>query len=412
MTMRQRKPACRRDEAGLTLVEMMVSVLLAAILSAGLFYMTSGQQRTYNAQIDTLQLQESLWGAMEYLKRQVRGAGRGFGACVRGKVYDGDPGTPANARIHALRIFNGCSVADSGTTLDNNSALDTCMSTNTNSSDSFAITTVPETDAAGLRLMTQVTRQPAGTTLTLPIPSNSGFPMGDYVIVYPFGDTNRQCVLRRITGAIAPTFPSQPWWLVTTESPNGVADPIQGYLGGTLVVSLGTPTMPPTPPVTTRYFSIDTSKSYPRLITWTTTDISQPNSGITGGNIGRYDIVAEGIEDMQISWACDVNDDTNLTEGQDNTTRLNDEWAFNVAGDTVPNCGWRTPAAVRITLIGRTRSANPQYKTGFRPAAEDRVAGTVANDQGISGGEGTFARRVLTVVVRPENMAQPRVTGP
>lgn len=422
MSTRRRRDA-HRGEAGLTLVEMMVSVLLAAILSAGLFYMTSGQQRTYNAQIETLQLQESLWGAMEYLKRQVRSAGRGFGACMRGKVYDGDPSTPANAVLHGLRIFNGCSVSGSAAQIDNSSAVDTCTATNIDSPDSFGITVLPERSVAPTPnpgpLAVQVTRQPAGNSLILPIVDGSqvGFPVGDQLIVFPFGDSNRHCVLRRVTGYTPPIPPAQPFGLLQTTSPNSRGDPTTGYLGGTLIVALGTPGLgpagtpaAPAPPVIPRYFAIDNTKGYPRLITWTSADPTQPSNGLAGG---AYDIVAEGIEDMQISWACDVDDDNLLNEGQDNTTRASDEWAFNAGPtDTVPACDWRTPSAVRITLIARTRTADEQYKVGFRPAAEDRGAGTPADDRAVSGGQGTFARRVLTVVVKPQNMSQPRLATP
>jgi hypothetical protein len=399
---------------------MMVSVLLAAVLSAGLFYMTSGQQRTYTAQIDTLQLQESLWGAMEYLKRQVRGAGRKFGGCRRGKVYDGDPGNPANAVIHAMRIFNGCSVSGS-VTLNNASAIDACTATDVNTPDSFSVTVIGDRSPAtnGL-LATQVTRRPAGNTLILPIVHGSqvGFPSGDQIIVYPFGDTTRSCMLRTIGSYTGPSPPAQPFGTLATTSPNGRGDPTRGYFIGTLVVALGTPgvsippypTMPasPAPPLLPRYFAIDNTKGYPRLITWTSADPTQPSNGLAGGS---YDVVAEGIEDMQISWACDLNDDGLLNEGQNATARASasDEWAFNADSDTIPDCDWRTPAAVRITLIARTRIADPRYKIGFRPAAEDRTAGTIAEDQTASKGKGTFARRVLTVVVKPENMQQPTI---
>lgn len=70
-----------QDQRGITLIELMVSLLLAAMLSAGIFYMMSGQTRTYNTQMKSLTTQENLWGAMEYLQRQVRMAGYGFGGC-------------------------------------------------------------------------------------------------------------------------------------------------------------------------------------------------------------------------------------------------------------------------------------------------------------------------------------------
>ena len=40
-----------RSQRGLTLIELMVSMLLATILVGGLFYMMTGQERTYSNQM-------------------------------------------------------------------------------------------------------------------------------------------------------------------------------------------------------------------------------------------------------------------------------------------------------------------------------------------------------------------------
>ena len=71
-------------------------------------------------------------------------------------------------------------------------------------------------------------------------------------------------------------------------------------------------------------------------------------------------MLAEGMEDMQIAYACDTQPggtpDGSLSEGTDAASRLADEWTYNQTGDVPPaNCG--VPSAIRITLLGR--SLNP-----------------------------------------------------
>ncbi|MCK5797794.1 MAG: prepilin-type N-terminal cleavage/methylation domain-containing protein, partial [Deltaproteobacteria bacterium] len=244
-------------DQGMTLVELMISMLLAAILSAGLFYMTSGQQRVYTSQLDTMQLQEGLWGAMEYVKRQVRLAGRGFGGCLRGRVYDGDPDVPQNAVIYGLRVFNGCNLS-TDPVLDNSSLVDRCATSNSSHSDSFAVTMRDTRDNPPLQVM----RSGAAKQMDLAVVNTLGFLPGDQVIVYPFGDSMRPCVLREITGTSPPVPPSL-YPLLNTKSPNGRGDPTIGYPVGSLVIDVGSVSSPLTPavPLAPRYFAIDHSKN-------------------------------------------------------------------------------------------------------------------------------------------------------
>ena len=107
-------------------------------------------------------------------------------------------------------------------------------------------------------------------------------------------------------------------------------------------------------------------------------------------------VLAEGIEDLQVAFACDLDGDGDLTEVPDTA----DEWTLNVANDPVPltnaaKCN--QPSAVRLTLVARSLTPDTDINAVLignkRPAMENHAAG--APDQ--------FRRRVLTTTVYPRN---------
>ena len=378
--------AWHERQAGLTLVELMISVLLAAMLSAGLFYLTSGQQRSYNSQVKSMALQESLWGAMEYLSRQVRHAGRGFGSCAGGELV----GASKQPVFRGLRVFNSCELT---TDLP-------ARCGGGERSDSFAITM---RDDQGLpqRALSEPSELGA-----LEVDHPEGFVPGDLLFVWPFGHPQAPCYLRRLSKTTRSATKNH-YRLITEPVGRGTEPLGLSVPAGTRVVSLGTTKAPST--MIPRYFSIDRSKGYPRLVTWQSSNATAPSTDFKRGS---FEVVADGVEDLQIAWACDANGDGQLQQGQGADARVSDEWFANTPGDAAPTCKWRNPREVRITLIGRTRRAKRLEQRGFRPAAEDRSAGLARDDQALSGNSGTFTRRVLTATVRPENLLQPRLATP
>jgi hypothetical protein len=110
-------------------------------------------------------------------------------------------------------------------------------------------------------------------------------------------------------------------------------------------------------------------------------------------------ILADGIEDLQIAYACDsapaVTGDGDLTEGTDAATKKGDEWTYNVTGD-LPDPACNRPQAVRITLIARSTEADTTLAgltANAKPAVED----------GIAGKPDTFRHRVMSTTVFPRN---------
>ena len=73
----------RAPEQGMTLVELMVTMVIAAIVAASTFMFFAGQQRVYETQTKMLNVQQNVWASMEVLSRFVRTAGSGMYGCVR-----------------------------------------------------------------------------------------------------------------------------------------------------------------------------------------------------------------------------------------------------------------------------------------------------------------------------------------
>ena len=388
---------CSRREAGLTIIELMISLFLAVLLTGGLFYMMSGQQKTYNQQLSTMATQENLWGAMEYLASEVRRAGYGFGGC------------PANAALGyeapVVMKWNGSTSTASPPNIEvsdlialevhNNSNL---FSNSIDGTDSLTISYARDNTQGALTGVRTTIVEPNATQAVLTVNAVGPISSGDLVVLWQHGST-KHCLMLLVTGPPVQsgttwTLPYGPNATYNPTAPNhALVFPVAGgYLAGTLVMRVGTVN-----DNLQQNFAIDhgDGKRPPRLVTW-----SQQNQA-------NMQVVADGIEDMQISWGCDVDNQGLLEEGTTPTLRQSDEWAYNVAQDSLPSCSLNgnTIRAVRITLIGRTTGPMTS-KEGFRPAAEDHAAGTPAQDLAATGQIGTYGRATLTSVIKPRNIAR------
>jgi hypothetical protein len=116
-------------------------------------------------------------------------------------------------------------------------------------------------------------------------------------------------------------------------------------------------------------------------------------------------VLAEGIEDLQVAYACDLNADGVLTEGPDTST---DEWMLNNAADVIATnnaAKCNQPSAVRLTLVARSltedNGIDATLTDNGRPAVENRPVHTPDNN--FTTGRDQFRRRVLTTTVYPRN---------
>src|SRR5437667_10818582 len=87
----------RRSDSGLTLIELMITIIVAALVAASTFVFFAGQQRIYDTQTKLLNVQQNVTAAMELLTRYESASGTGMRGCVRPDT-DGpgpDPGDAA-----------------------------------------------------------------------------------------------------------------------------------------------------------------------------------------------------------------------------------------------------------------------------------------------------------------------------
>lgn len=108
-----------------------------------------------------------------------------------------------------------------------------------------------------------------------------------------------------------------------------------------------------------------------------TIDLSDPTLPVLRRNFNNgagAQPLANYIEDMQVSFGYDRDNDGVITDI--GVTTNDDEWVFNVPGEST---AMETPTslrAIRIILVGRTRSQDPTFQ-GSLPAVLDRVEGGI-----------------------------------
>lgn len=375
-----------RGERGVTLVELLITLIIASLVAGSTFVFFAGQQRIYDTQTKVLNIQQNLWATMETITRFVRAAGTGMVDCVPpGGPPPGGPTAPLTglrvfragfgvSRIPPIWIQNGAAGApDRITVAFGNGTFGNYSDANLNVALAADTPTTNFTLAAGLTSMFRVNE--FVLLLDAAATPNSG----------TTGD--RTCMLAQLTGIDAATnvlqhasssawnpatnlVGLQPWQLKKT----GDAAPGQGairHFGQLAWVQ----------------FSIDTTGPAPRLMI----------DRLEGG--AGPQTLAEGVENLQIAYACDGQPAPNvrdgaLTEGAPGA-RTTDEWIYNAAGDVEP-VGCPRPAAIRITVVTRSIAADDTLNDvpgNAMPAVEDSPAGAKDN----------FRHRVMTTTLYPRN---------
>ena len=373
--------ATRHRASGLTLVELMITIVISSIVASSTFMFFVGQRRVYDTQMKVLNTQQNLWAAMETLTRFVRAAGMGLTGCV--SPTDPTPtgttmpatglrafqkSTGAGMRLAPIWINNGAAGApDQLTVVFGTGAFGNFTDTNLGATVTNATSAI--TTPAGLSTVYR-----AGEFIVLL--DNTATPAGP-----PVGD--RGCSLFQITGIDAATDSLQHATTSIWNASSAIAAIVPNtYTGGATptagIRDLGT--------LNWVQFSIDASGATPKLM-----------MNRLDGSAGPQ-VLADGIEDLQIAYACDTAPaigDGDLSEGADAATKKTDEWTYNVSGD-VPVAGCNRPQAVRVTLVARSTEADTTLAGlpgNAKPAVEDGAAGKAD----------TFRHRVMTTTVFPRN---------
>jgi hypothetical protein len=368
-----------------TIVELLITLIIASLVAGSTFVFFAGQQRIYDTQTKVLNIQQNLWATMETLTRFVRAAGTGMVDCV-------PPGAPppggTTAPLTGLRAYR----AGTGVTrippvwIENgaNGAPDRITV-------AFGNGTFGNYSDANLNVAIAANNPTANFTLAAGL--TSMFRTNEFVLLLDAGSTpasgngDRTCMLAQITGIDAATnvlqhassstwnaasnlAGLQPWQLKKTGDPAPGLGAVRhfGQLGWV-------------------QFSIDATGPAPRLMINRLEGTAGPQT------------LAEGVENLQIAYACDglplpnVRDGV-LTEGALGA-RTTDEWIYNTAGDVEPG-GCARPAAIRLTVITRSIAADDTLNDvpgNAMPAVEDSPAGAKDN----------FRHRVMTTTLYPRN---------
>jgi hypothetical protein len=385
----------------MTLVEVMISTVLASLVVAGGFMIMASQRPVITGQMKIAKRQQDLWVAMEFIQRDFRKAGMGFGHCATnqgGNTYRAHANVwPAPAA--SPQVVRPIVITDGGTT----------------GTDTITITWFEPLNvgAGNAALAGSATWKADGTTTTIdvvPVGSGATGPEGaqgfmefgkpcgtalaqtpTLAIIYSLQTTpppaERECWIFQVSNATCAAAPT-PSQLVT------MAKPPLGGAAGSILGAVDPPYTPRPPAIYTGNAYQIANLGQQRVVRYaisTASGIPQLERTVNGGT---PDVVAVGIEDLQVAAGCDVNANGQIDlEPATDTARATDEWFYNVAGDTVPATCTAFPQ-VRVSLVSRTLEPDGAWTVGVRPNLENHAAAT-ANDQ--------FHRRVLSQVISAQN---------
>ena len=306
---------------------------------------------------------------------------------------DPSSGTARDSAIVAIRVHNDCNIL----VTNPNDADPTKQCPDGSGVDSLTVT-YSNNEAIGSLSGTRLLSSVATSDGDIHVSDSHQFAVNgdDFVVLWDTSSLVTDCTMLKVTGEAAGT----PTGKLLEHTADGAYNPAigdnifpsGGYPQGALAVRFGPESAP-------RHFAIDTTSDPPSLVTWRSYNLD-PRADRTD-----IELVADHIEDMQISAGCDGNGDGLIEEGVNDFQRRSDEWSDNVSSDTAPTCGTRNIAALRVTLIARAASPDLR-KSGkfFRPGAEDRAAGTSADDLTATGQLGTYPRSNITTIIQTMNL--------
>ena len=378
----------RSGEAGLTLVELMVTLVIAGLVTSSAFVFFAGQRRVYDAQMKVLGVQQNLWAAMDTVARFVRASGMGMVGCVNTTDPTPTGATPPQTGLRAYTAGPPAQVIRLAPIWIQNGA--------NGAPDAITVVFGAGTFGSFSDVALGASVQRASDTVVTPAGLTSAFRAGEFALLLdtsglPVGPplNDRGCTLFQITGINAGANSLLHASTSSWNPPGDVAGLVPfDYVGGAApkagIRDFGT--------LSWVRFSIDSTGASPQLM-------MQRLDGLAGPTTPQ--VLADGIEDLQIAYACDLvpaapaGPDGVFTEGTDGPSRLADEWTYNVAGDAPPAACVR-PQAVRLTIIARTT------------VGDDNLANVAANakpavEDGVAGGRDNFRHRVLTTMVSPRN---------
>lgn len=403
-----------RAARAFSLVELMVAVFLMAILAPVIFYFIAGQGGGFDssATLGKMQQQGSL--GLDLLRTAARHAGSGFTACNYG------------SSVNQLKIWKTSSFSTTKalTVLDRTVGPDCFVVRYFDAADTVADARL--TSAFGTRLDLTVS---STAQVQLAVDNATNWTAtGTFALLW--GDnstpnTSGFCTLFKVTAISGSTLTcaSTDAYNVAFGNTQTTAFPSGGYVAG--ASNDGDRVGNPGNLKIERYW-VDTSTN--QLVmdpdfsacdadtahfppadpgTFCTTPCT---SAITASSTNVPEVVADGVEDLQLATACDaVGSDSVLCEcttssscyplgstcGTAYTGPASDDWIGNDVADVGSTSCSGKERALRMTMV--IREASQSNFPGQRPAAENRAAGS-ANDG--------YRRYVLRVTERTTSIQQ------
>ncbi len=318
----------RRGQGGFTLIELMIAMVLFAVVIGVALQITLTISQGFQTTREAQGAERGARTSLEYLSDVVRASATGA------------PGSD-------LRDATYCTVAPALAVENHNDGPDKLT----------VVYGLPGT-------LTSLTSAFASSSSSFSVNDATGLTVGDNVIVTD-GTVAR---LVHVSSLSAPSGNAT----LGTQAPQSacpnVAWPSSGFGAGSIVLRGRV----------ARFYVANASDGTPML--WMDPD---------GDGPAAAEPLAEGIEDMQIALGFDNNRDGNIVEV--GSAPNDDEWVFNVAGETRP-ATLANLKVVRITLVAKSTQLEPEL-VSQRPAAEDHPIGS--NDG--------FFRRVIRTEITVRN---------
>ena len=311
----------RRAQAGFTLIELMISLVLFSFVIAGVLAVAVSMSQGFREQRASVTAEGAVRVPLDFLADSIRQASPG---APSGLIWD-----PNTCTQNAVEVYN-----NSGT----GSAVGT---------DKLDVI------YASGAVLTSTREIYTAASTTLQINDASQFAPGDSIVI---SDTT-QGVLVKITGITANnlTIVAQASCLASPPVAPATAAILGPYPVGSLVIR-----------AQHAWFYIDYIDGNPQLM-------FDPDAKASTVDA---EPLAEGVEDLQLVKAVDTTGTGIPDDGTTPTTA--DKWQYNIAGDT-PLVG--TLRAVRVTLVARTLSGLiGNLKSYNRPAIEDHAAAALNSD--------------------------------
>jgi len=326
----------RSGEAGLSLIELMVAVLLFAVLSGAALYAFTGQSRTSVGQQRANATLENVQASLNALTRQIR--------MSTGGAFQGWAVLNANANLPA------------GTTNCGNGVIPTIQVVNSDVAPDEIRIIYPDGATWWGMISDNVTL--AGTSVqmrakdaNIPIAGANLPKVNDWAMMTTF----QRAVLFKVLSVVACASET----CLGKSAASVAAYPAAFGLGNSIYRARWL-----------RYFISNTSfgADLPALM-------------VTDQSTGNSEPGAVGVEDLQVALWID-RDGNGLLQAEDPLNAGADEWVFNAPGEQITDfavsptdCALANLRAVRISVVARSIRQDDEGPKLVRPRLEDRSAG-------------------------------------